>query len=700
MICPPIAEPQRTIIFNLITKANSNAQNDFYRKINDEGYTSINERKYLNLLECPPDLVSQNKFNSISTHDLLSHLVVSEFDFDLMESKYENQAIESCRELLFDSSVINGKNLWSMICKKANEVRQQGGINREDLLNYLRKNFEFRDFPEYSSDWEKIRSWTDSELNVIRTKIGGDIQINREKVIDDLEAILDQNNFLAVIGPPGTGKTALSKMTVKKCAASKEILFFNSRSIHSGYFESFASVHQLHHSFEIVMQNGRHNKGIIIIDSLEKLSEETDYLELSKLFHIVHLNEPSCNWKLIITCRDEDWERTQSLLKIHSGSTIEWKIYQLNPLKYSEIKPILNAYPNIHSLYVRPHLQNILSNLKILDILVNAVLAGNDLDPQHTLGESDLILWFWKTIVRQGQNGALRSSLLKKIGEIEADRSTFELSESDLSHDELDLVIGLNDILSTDIEHSRITFSHDLFADWSRFEIILANENDLNDFMKNRFTNPHWHKALRLYGIYLLEKKETLGKWKKLINENLQFQNLFLESLIFSSNSFEYLNKTWPLLEANEGKLLRELLKRFLHITTIPNPDYVSKARELGVAESEASTWERLPLWQYWISMLFFLAGRSEDIADLAHIETSKIAFTWLRFSPNEWLARKEAAKLALKMGWYSLSNSKRYYDSEQDSQLPYKAVLEAYLEEPDQVCDFSLVADYATFFL
>lgn len=198
---------------------------------------------------------------------------------------------------------------------------------------------------------------------------------------------------------------------------------------------------------------------------------------------------------------------------------------------------------------------------------------------------------------------------------------------------------------------------------------------------------------MRLYGIALLERDETAEEWKRILEGSSELRDFLVEALIFAGNSQQLLAKAWPILIAEDGGLLSVFLKRFLHVATIPNPEYVRLALNVGATESEARTWERLPLWMYWLGTLGFLASRAEEVTDLAPIDIARIAHTWLRYTPSNWPGREDAARLALAAGQLSFRARPHYHRSEKEAQLPYKAALEAYPVMPDEVKEFALKA-------
>ena len=88
-----------------------------------------------------------------------------------------------------------------------------------------------------------------------------------------------------------------------------------------------------------------------------------------------------------------------------------------------------------------------------------------------------------------------------------------------------------------------------------------------------------------------------------------------------------------------------------------------------------------------------FLAVHANVATNFAFIEISKIAYTWLRSVPDNWRGRDDAATLALIVGQIHFHN-RHYYDRlERDVQLPYKALLAAFHDRPDQVRELALKA-------
>jgi len=103
----------------------------------------------------------------------------------------------------------------------------------------------------------------------------------------------------------------------------------------------------------------------------------------------------------------------------------------------------------------------------------------------------------------------------------------------------------------------RVGFQHDLFADWARQRVILGKGNETREFLEPRITKPHWHRAIRLYGLHLLEQHAGLERWRTAFQELPFAQDLLLEAAVYASNPFGVLERLRGELMANGGGLLR-----------------------------------------------------------------------------------------------------------------------------------------------
>jgi hypothetical protein len=331
-------------------------------------------------------------------------------------------------------------------------------------------------------------------------------------------------------------------------------------------------------------------------------------------------------------------------------------------------------------------------NLKILDLLASIVASGAAPVDRGWVGESDLIRWYWENIIRQGSEGASRAALLEHLAIQEADTGDFEATESSLSRDQLATVQTLSGVLATDPARETVSFVHDLLSDWARFRVILGQQGSIGSFVESHAKNPRWQRAIRLYGVALLEQDTSGRTWHEALQETRAPRDLFLEALVFAGNSEELITYVWPILTAEHGRLLTDLLKRFRHVASIPNPSMVTIARHMKIDDMVAATWDRLPLWMYWLPMIRCLRSHLADAVHLVPSIAAYISRAWLHFADRNWPGRQEAADIALAVAWQAF-RSKPYYHDEEEGRTPYVAAFEAFRDRPGEVRAFALKA-------
>ncbi len=310
--------------------------------------------------------------------------------------------------------------------------------------------------------------------------------------------------------------------------------------------------------------------------------------------------------------------------------------------------------------------------MKILDIVASNAIAAGNIDTAKWVGESDMVRWFWDDVVVKGQSGHARSRLLQKLGEHEAEHLRPFIAITDLEDSEARTLGDLIDSRICRVRDEQVTFEHDLFGDWSRQRMLLGQSARLREFLADRIARPRWLRAVRLYGLHLLEQgRGSLSGWREAMEkvrssaEQYGLANdLLLESVIFAANPIPILEAMWEDLAASEGDLLRRLLRRFLHVATLPNPQLMTMTTEDRPDENtHLATMYRVPYWPYWLPMLVFLLKRAEGVATLVPVESALITNKWLRMSQGNGPFRRLAASLALRVAQkYVDENERRRY--------------------------------------
>ncbi|MHB8696311.1 MAG: hypothetical protein ACYDHH_34285, partial [Solirubrobacteraceae bacterium] len=92
----------------------------------------------------------------------------------------------------------------------------------------------------------------------------------------------------------------------------------------------------------------------------------------------------------------------------------------------------------------------------------------------------------------------------------------------------------------------------------------------------------------------------------------------------------------------------------------VPHPGAVeaisSVAEDLS---TEVAATHRLPYWPLWLPLLSTLSDHGEEVLSLAGDEVARIADLWLRWTPENWPLRDQAATLAIAVGHQALAKKR-----------------------------------------
>jgi hypothetical protein len=694
LITSPLDTDTKTKFEDLLNKARAQNPRDLFRRIQEEGYISKEARSIFESFSCPKQLAEKHSVNENNIGELLSCVEHLHFDFEHSSSAKLNEAISSLRDTLQSNSLVEAEALWKTLCGVAREKRSQGGyVDLNTLIGNLKKQYQLRDFPEHSAIWENIRKKTKDELDLIPDKIAGTVSIDRSSEISEIIHNLKGNNIIVLLGESGCGKTVIEKTIAVLNRESSKVVWVNTENL------SFLDDLPSWEIFKVIPDDA----AFLIIDGLDRFYNDGQFKKIALLLKACHQDAEHLPWKIIISCQPQEWERVQTNLS-RLNTEVDWKTFNVINPSAEKLEPVWQRYPTLRSLSLHLHLRQFVLKAKVLDLMARRISAGGTVDLQGWVGESNLISWYWGEEIEAKPNGLRRGVILKKIAEKLADNLTIETPATAFSTDELSIIQELirDRILKT--RKDRISFEHDLVADWTRQRILHEKYPSVFEYIKDRLTSPMWCRALRLLGIHLLEAERNLQKWNDLFYSfgkesdrgNLG-QDLLLEGSIFSGNPSDNLERQWIELKKNGGILLRRLLNRFLYSASFPSQIVLLIASQYKEeATAELITRYRDPYWLYWIPLIKFLNSHRTDVIQLAQKQVTEIVDKWLRFSKLDWPMRSEAAELAIEIAEDMLAlrmSRVLLLDEGGLVKLAFRAGLAACNEQPERVIDFALTS-------
>jgi len=677
----------------LLSQAKAQNAEDLHKRLYTPGYSSKTKRKLYESFQCPGDLAELYSDDAATTANLLKHFLHIEMDFERINSVYESKSIDLCRHLLNTQNANDAKKLYEVLCGLCLQLAQFNGyIDIPTLLDYLRTDFSLAGIPYYQTDWKKLQNHSTQKLSLIQTKLGRKVFIDRAGCIQEINEKLEVKQICLIQGISGAGKTVLAKEFAESKMAGGKIIWLDA----ADFDGSFESDLRLEHSLTEIVQFVPSNEAYFFIDGAERLYQEKQRQKLVLLINtILSKNLP---WKIIITCPTDSVDQLLTVFYQHNANTECIDSFNMPVLNDEIILHLIEQYPELASLLMDDGFRNILNNLKLLDKLLFNVKKIASLSQIGSPGETHLIDFIWQEEIENTDNGIQKSSFLKIVAEKQADQLLTGVSTADFDPANISIADDIKKGGFIKTEQQKIYFTHDLYSDWARYKLLLAHSERLSSFLTAKsLLSPLWTKAIRLYGLSLLEKDLKEENWEKtyaLFNDNssqhIIIQNLLLESFYLSPNAYQIMSRQRDLLFADDGKLFKKLMRLFLISATTANPEVLKIAKQIGrFTEIEASAYDRLPILSYWPDILMFLHDNTDQVLKLDLLSVVNIATIWLEKTPANFIFRKEAGNITLKAAQLIFAEqTKGKYVDDKITEPTYKGFLAGYGENEEAVAD------------
>jgi hypothetical protein len=657
--------------------------------------SSSMQRKLFGSLHCPESLKCKGRSDELATVDLLKRIRVLYFDFQSEPSNAESRAIADCRSVLRSSDANEAKQLWNSLLRVAANKRETGGsVDLAELLSHLREQFVFRDHPDYRADWDSLGRVNRDVLDDIHTDIAGILSLPRPEDIENIAEVLTQSRICLTVGESGCGKSAIAKMIGEQKYA--RVIALPWENLDSGRQMMMEASLNLQHPLTEVLRSSP-VRTLIILDSVEHLTDNGARLagriiaEVLRDTHCEHIH-------VLITSQYEASRPFEDFVKAGVDRTLLEPVQIDNPPE-SEINKLLLSINSLPGLTLSRALRPLIRNLKILDWVVRASQAGQRLPGTNVTGLVTLIDYLWNHWVETGNNSVVRNELLKRIAVLEGDTLSTSIPLSELDSVHLQAVQELIDSAVLRIRNERVRFTHDLLGDWARLRVLIGQCPTTSPDNLRRYSDLRWHRAIRLYGRWLLGQPNGIDRWTQEIagfnngtSEGTIICALLLEAVILNENSQYLLEQVWPVLVQNGATLLHRLLDRFLFVATLPDPRLRMWVPDSPITAQLEATF-RIPFWPYWGAMLSTLHKHVQETITLAPIGAAKICRMWLEKIPVEIQAgrpfpwRHEAADLAIKVAREMQARQEEgHYWTDHEDRIAYEAALLAAPEYPDDV--------------
>jgi hypothetical protein len=642
---------------------------------------------------------------SASDEDLvrfIRHLLVIPTDFDTAPSKDEAAAIAVCRRLLVSGELEDGRNLWNTLIKATNKARLGNGtIELSSLWSVLREQFSLNDHPDFTGPWKTLRSITSDYVSALTLKLPNGFELPREPARIKLTQALTDGRIILLYGDSGAGKSALAKATLDTAFPEINQVWLGYESAEMASSETLQNAVGLTQPLLLTLDETSRRTNILVLDAVERFPGEV----LRRLSPVTAAlaKKPSDGsiptWRILIITQTQALAEGLSLLL--GGISAEH--VELEPLLLDEVKAALWSTDHLRWIASERGTVEALTNLRALAWVMEAETQFQVANPEPFLSPTALAdrLWrFWT-------NGNLAlQSIMMRLGTRDADfEHSLPLSEMDtaeataLNSRPAQLPVRISTL-------NRISFQHDLAADWARFQRL--KEIAFNPEKWAAYaSNPLWTAALRMLGQFLL--RERLGDrnaWDAVYHTlehaedpaTKHAADVLLDALCLDPAAETFLGERVEFLLSNHAVRLNRLLRRFHHTATVAanDPGSFKLAVRLRIYV-EAS--QRIPVVGRWPGVVRFLVANKDRIADLVSPAVAELCERWATTTPvkmtdgRAFPLRQELADLALATAraLQVLKGNSRVMLLDDSEPKIYSAVFSAAEDRPDDIAAWAL---------
>ncbi len=614
------------------------------------------QRALVESLHCPDALKTGDETTASATIELLRRLNLIHFDFDSIQASDRVVAIRDCQGCLAAKPVQQGETLWIRLRDVAGRKRAVGGsITRAELVEELRGEFALTDHPDFAADWTTVSARSAELMEEVQTEVQGLGTLARDDEFARVRKRLDEYGSCVIVGDSGCGKSSLAKIIATTHYGRSCWLTAGDLALPD--MAALSNLLCISRPLADVLCAAP-APCLLVVDALES----ADLRAMARIRHLLgtlRTRPGSAHVRVLVTTQPDGLART--LPDLAASGISQQQVVTLSRPPESDVGALVRRLPSLSWTALRPNVRPLLTNLKILDWVARAVAAGEILDANDVVNESALIDWIWVRWLERGADALSRSSLVIELATKEGASLLSGVPRTQIGHPEQHTLQGLLLDGTARRRDERVFLSHDLLGDWARCKFLVAEASGSPKLIAERAALPRWHRAIRLYGQWMLERHGVgLQKWREVMRshedgstEGTVVCDLLLESLFMASNARGVMNDAWPELIADEGALLRRMLERFYFAGSIPDPRIAEVLKDPAQID-EIGHLLRYPLWIHWGPMLETLCDHLPDVIALAPLLASKIAVLWLSRTPTRFSAgqqypwRAAAARLAV----------------------------------------------------
>jgi hypothetical protein len=500
----------------------------------------------------------------------------------------------------------------------------------------------------------RLFSLSHNRLCAIRETLGDHITFPRAK-LSDLRASLLEKSVTLLIGPSGSGKSALCKIGIQQDFKQNfDCLFLHASDIASFTESSDVIANRgLRRLDELLIARITQKPTLVVIDDLSDV-EDQHFDAVLNLLHNTLTASTSSDVRFVLVAHVDAKHRICEKISARFGNNFVYADVELPQLPIEELKSSEELPDSIIGLIQRHREFGPALNLKLIDWLVRSV-QRDQIDVSAFRNDLDLLTWFWCSHIQNGQDFSVLGQALIKIAEELANRFTPDLPcyfDSSIENEALRALVR-RDCLR--IVNGRIATTHRFVGDCARFYYLWGNRREIeSEHLVAWLQNPFWVQPIRWFALQLALKSSEGETWQEFLCEalegdHLQLLDLLLDGAILSKQPGSVLQGC-P--DENLPFVIERLITRLLAIATELYPfhadGFQSTPLRTRIAIQEQIT--GIPKPDLWEPVWHWLLSQTPETVIEASCIAFKAAEAWLNWSDyaEDFSLRSEVAEFIL----------------------------------------------------
>ncbi len=640
----------------------STGANNFLERVSKEKLSSGSQRSFLNLIRDKLNIYSGGTVSDDDLWNFLRSLVILRFDFHVDGSADYHYTAELLRTVLTAEHKPRAEEILGKLDRYAGEsAATAGGFTGEQLRDrLLSEGISLTPAPNCLEDLHRLNDHARYVLAEIRNDIGG-VCLNRTALVARAQAALSEHKLLEIVGPPGAGKSALLKALIENAQGQGGVMVLSGERLEGFGWSGFSGELQLARRLpELLSALSSSPHPCIFIDGADKVSEPgAQRIIRDLLTDLKNVTGGKERWSVALTAREENLD------SLHSW--FDWRAlsppatFNVTELEADEVGLVAAQNGYLQPFLEMPHLQAIIRNPFMLNILVDERILTAETDPETVATESELRnLWWERVVGATGASGRARQLVLLQLGAQVVRRPGGQII-AEAAHTGALFSLEADRIVRREPNRDVYRFGHDLLEDWVLCRVLDQQRSNLPGYLKEIGQPMGALHAVQLLGCSLLELNESSDEWLSLIqtierDAGLQprWKHALQVAPLLSAKVKALLERLAGSLLENDGMLLEKLLLALRATEVNLNAGLLAGAAGLSKnpAEFLALMYSQpLPSPRTWIPMIGWLIRHAGELPKRLRLLAVQLMMIWQKESPPGSPYRKDVGELAFK--WY-----------------------------------------------